>query len=465
MQIAQVLSGYTLGGADLLRRAMGKKIRAEMEAQRNTFIDGAVARGVERARAASIFDQVDKFAGYGFNKSHAAAYAMVAYQTAYLKANHPVAFLAACMSQDIGNTDKLKTFHAEAERLAVRLLPPDINRSAALFAVEAGPDRVPAIRYALAAVRNVGLQAMEALVAERAANGPFADLADFARRSDARTLNKRQLENLARAGAFDSLDSNRARVFDSIETVLRHAAAAAAERASNQVSLFAGEEAQGPPLVLPERRDWPAMERLKNELEALGFYLSAHPLDQYTRALDRVGAVRAADLAGRLAAGGVTRLKLGGVMQSRKERTSQRGSRFAFVELSDLSSTYEVTVFSELLAASRELLDSGEPLLITADARLEEGGVRLVAQAIERLDAAAAHAAAGLKIVVDGSAALADLAGLIRSAGRGRGRIALLSRLDAEREVEVALAGGYSVSPKLAAAMQLVPGVIEVREI
>ena len=239
MQIAQVLAGYSLGSADLLRRAMGKKIPAEMEAQRQLFIEGAAARGVDGGLADHIFDQMAKFAGYGFNKSHAAAYALVAYQTAYLKANYPVEFLAALMTLDLGNTDKLNIFRQELDRLGIRLLPPDINRSEVTFAVESDPKSGnPAIRYALAAVKGVGGQAMSELVAERTANGRFKDLIDFARRLDAKSFNRRQFENLAKAGAFDSLNPNRAQTFAAAEQLLRQASLAAEERESRQESLF-----------------------------------------------------------------------------------------------------------------------------------------------------------------------------------------------------------------------------------
>src|SRR5271155_490943 len=228
MRIAQVLAGYTLAGADLLRQAMGKKIQSQMDAQRAQFVEGATARGVERARAELIFDQMAKFAGYGFNKSHAAAYALVTYQTAYLKANHPVEFMAASMTLDLGNTDKLNHFRQELNRLGIALLPPDINRSDVAFAVETDEKRgKPAIRYALAAVKGVGEQAMRELVAERAARGPFKDLFDFALRLDPKTFNRRQFENLVKAGAFEPLNPNRAQSFAAAELLLRQAGRAA----------------------------------------------------------------------------------------------------------------------------------------------------------------------------------------------------------------------------------------------
>jgi DNA polymerase-3 subunit alpha len=279
MQAAQIMADYSLGGADLLRRAMGKKIKSEMVAQRANFVGGAGKKGIDEQKANFVFDLMEKFSGYGFNKSHSAPYALVAYQTAYLKANHPVEFLAASMTLDLGNTDKLNQFRQEADRLAIKLLPPDINRSGVEFTVEPDPKTgKPAIRYALAAVKGVGAQAMGDLVAERAANGKFKDLFDFSRRLDARSFNRRQFENLAKAGAFDCLNPNRAQTFAASETLLRQASRAAEERESRQESLFGGIDdkshwgfAARP--SLPLVADWPPVERLQFEFDAIGFYL------------------------------------------------------------------------------------------------------------------------------------------------------------------------------------------------
>src|SRR5712692_1495028 len=421
MRIAQVLSGYSLGSADLLRRAMGKKIKAEMEAQRKAFIDGAVARGVAERVAEHIFEQVAKFAGYGFNKSHAAAYALVAYQTAWLKANHPVEFLAALMTLDMGNTDKLNVFRGECDRLGIKLLPPDINRSEVTFAVDprddvpGGTPQGDAIRYALAAVKGVGAQAMRQLVDEREAKGPFKDLFDLARRLDVKSFNRRQFECLAKAGALDGLNRNRAQTFAACDLLLRHAAAAANERESQQVNLFGdsdGDAARGP--ALPAVQDWPPIERLQHEFDAIGFYLSSHPLDAYGKSLERVGVVRYADLPARMAGGGATRFKLAGIVVGRKERTSARGNRFAFVQMSDASGVFEATLFSEVLGQSRQLLEAGQPLLVTVDVRAEEETLRLTCQRIEALDGVVAHAVAGLKVFLGEGDALAPLRGLMQ---------------------------------------------------
>ncbi|MFQ5938702.1 MAG: DNA polymerase III subunit alpha [Alphaproteobacteria bacterium] len=473
MQIAQVLSGFSLAAADLLRRAMGKKIKAEMEAQRQAFIDGAMARDVSEATASRIFDQVYKFAGYGFNKSHAAAYALVAYQTAYFKANHPVEFFAALMTLDLGNTDKLYLFRQELGHLGVELLPPDINKSEATFAVEAagagsagGGGAASAIRYALAAIKNVGRQAMEVLVQEREANGPYKSLTDFAGRLDQRVINKRQLESLAAAGAFDSLNPNRRQVFEAVETLVRYASAASSERDSAQHNLFgATSETSSPELTLPEVEDWAVMERLHHEFEAIGFYLSAHPLGAYDRALARLGVTRYADLVASPPRREAGPIKLAGTVIGKRERTSARGNRYAFVQLSDMSGVYEVTVFSEVLAAARGLLDAGAPLLITAETRIEEDNIRLTAEDIRPLDKAAARAAGGLRVFIRDEAPLAGLRGVIGREGRGRGHITLVVPVAGDREVEVMLPGTYAISPATLGAIKAIRGVVDVQEI
>ncbi len=463
MQIAQELAGYSLGSADLLRRAMGKKIKSEMEAQRKHFVEGATARGVPEAKAAEIFEQVNKFAGYGFNKSHAAAYALIAYQTAYLKANHPVEFLAASMTSDMGNTDKLNIFRQELDRLGVPLLPPDINVSLPVFSVEPQSDGGSAIRYALAAVKNVGAAAMVSLVAERQANGPFGDLTDLATRLDPRVINKRQIESLACAGAFDSLERNRRRVFEGAELLIRQAAAAASERESAQVNLFGGEAAGPvPAIALPTVEDWSGMNRLRHEFGAIGFYLSAHPLDTYSAALERLQVLRSADLSS-LGTADLGRRKLAGIVVGKQERTSRQGNRFAFVQLSDTSGMFEVMVFSELLGRARELLDSGQPLLITASIEVRNDGEapRLTAQEIYALDQAAAQTSSKLKLFLNDPAPLESLKAVLRreSAPGARGCIALVLDLENGREVELELPGAYPLSAKLRQAIKAIPGI------
>ncbi|MGE0658790.1 MAG: DNA polymerase III subunit alpha [Reyranellaceae bacterium] len=462
MQIAQVLSGYSLGGADLLRRAMGKKIQSEMDAQRALFIEGAVERKVPPAQAAMIFERVNKFAGYGFNKCHSAPYAMVAYQTAFLKANYPVEFFAASMTLDMGNTDKLNVFRRELQRQDIPLLGPDINRSRDVFTVEMAPDGRPAVRYALAAVRNVGRVAMANLCAERDRNGPFKDLFDLAQRLDTQTLNKRMLESLIRTGALDGLNPNRAQSFQAVELLLKLAGAAAEERNSNQNSLF-GDAASAPKPKLPAVRDWGSMEKLQNEFEAMGFYFSSHPLESFGKSLGRLGVVKAAELGALIAARGETRVRLAGTVIDRQERTSARGNRFAFVQFSDQSGTFEVMIFSELLSSRRDMLQAGTAVLVTADARLDGDQVKLTGQAIDDLDKALSNTAAGLRVALKDAEAVRPLHELIADL-KGRGRITLALELE-DQEVEMALPGGFNVPPSVRQKLADLPGVAAVEEI
>ncbi|WP_198374384.1 DNA polymerase III subunit alpha [Neoroseomonas rubea] len=463
MQIAQDLAGYSLGAADLLRRAMGKKIRAEMEKQRAIFCEGATARGVEAAKAGEIFDLMERFADYGFNKSHAAAYALVSYQTAWLKANHPVAFLAASMTLDLSNTDKLAGHMQEAARVGIPVLPPDINRSGADFRVEETAEGKPAIRFALAAVKRVGEAAMKDLVAARGGQA-FASLAEFAARVEPRLLNKMQIENLARAGAFECLEKNRAKVMAGAETILRRAQASAEERGSNQIGLFGADAQRNEPLRLPDVPDWPLLERLTHEAEAVGFHLSAHPLDTYRRALQRLGVTPSAQIPDR-ARSGSARLKLAGTVVNAKERTTKTGSRMAWVRLSDTQGSFEVTCFSEVLNRSRDLLVEGKAVLVTAEARMEGEALRLTANDVESLEKAASGVAGGIRLWLDEISAIEPIRVLLEREGRGRGRVVLVPRTGPGQEVELALPGGFNVGPRLMQAMKVVPGVSQVEEV
>ena len=464
MQIAQVLSGYSLGGADLLRRAMGKKIQAEMDAQRALFVEGAEKNNVKADKASSIFDQVNKFAGYGFNKSHAAAYALVCYQTAYLKANHPVEFFAATMTLDMGNVEKLNGYRRDLDKIGVELLPPDVNRSTAEFTVEKSDDGRKAIRYALAAIKGVGKEAMNRLVEERHEKGPFKDLFDFAERLDQRVLNKRLLESLVKAGAFDSLNKNRAQTFAAVEALTRHSQATHESRGSNQNNLFGDDTAQRRP-QLPKVPDWAPMERLQNEFAAIGFYLSSHPLASYERSLQRLGVSRAADLPALLARGTPGRIKLAGTVIDRMERTSVKGNRFAFLQCSDQSGAFECVMFSELLSSKRNLLEAGQAILISVDGRLDGEQVKLTAQSVEKLEDAVANSAAGLRIVISDPVALEALRKALEGK-RGRGRVTLVVPLEKEEsEAEVTLPGTYSIAGGLRDTIGSLPGIAQVEEI
>lgn len=386
-KIAQVLAGYTLGAADLLRRAMGKKIKAEMDAQRVIFVEGAVKNGVNAEQATNIFELVAKFAGYGFNKSHAAAYAVVAYQTAYLKANYPVEFIAASMNYEMHDTDKLSAFAQDAKQLGITLLPPDINRSQSRFCVEVLSNGSLAIRYGLSAIRNVGAQAMEALIVERTLHQPFASLTEFAERVPANVLNRRQLENLVAAGAFDNISPNRRQIFESIDMLISMAALASADRESTQINLFGGPAHPSPTqqVALKPVSDWGALDRLNKEFEAIGFYLSEHPLSAHREITKSLGILQSADANKKLGAN-LQRQKLAGVVMDFRIRASARG-RFGIVELSDESGHFEVVIYDEtLLGEVHGLLKTGAMLYVEVDAKAEEGRTKRMARVIQLLD-------------------------------------------------------------------------------
>ncbi|MBT4880098.1 MAG: DNA polymerase III subunit alpha [Alphaproteobacteria bacterium] len=386
MQIAQVLAGYSLGGADLLRRAMGKKIKSEMDAQRQVFIEGAKERGVASKLAQDIFDKIAKFASYAFNKSHSAPYALLAYQTAFLKANYTVEFFAASMTADMHNTDKLTFFKQELDRMELKLLPPDVNHSLAQFSVEEDPSGTKAVRYALGAIKNVGAGAMEELVHDRSQNGPYKDILDFAGRLSTRVINKRNLEHLVAAGAFDQLHDNRRQLYDSIDFLIKYASEQAESRESVQVSLFEGDLQALPTPKLPVCELWDSLTQLRHEFGALGFYLSAHPLDGYGSTLSQLDIVESAELSEYLSNGEPRAFNLVGVVVGIKEKTAKSGNRYAFLQLTDTSGVYEITVFSEVLSESREILVPGMALFLGAQGRIESDMLRLTVQTLELLD-------------------------------------------------------------------------------
>ncbi|MGA7011591.1 MAG: DNA polymerase III subunit alpha, partial [Pseudolabrys sp.] len=459
MQAAQILAGFTLGEADLLRRAMGKKIRKEMQAQRERFVSGSVERGVERFQADAIFDLLERFAEYGFNKSHAAAYALVAYQTAFMKANYPVEFLAATMTLDMGNTDKLAEFRAEAERLGIAVDPPSINRSAVDFEVDGNT-----IIYALAALKGVGKQAVEAIIAARN-NGEFADLADFAARVNPRAVNKRVLESLAAAGAFDTFEKNRARVFAAVDTVLARAQRAHETAAMGQSELFGGGKTREQ-IVLPQVEPWLPADRLRREYEAVGFFLSGHPLDDYAAVLRKLRVQPWAEFA-RAVKAGATAGRVAATVVSRIERRTRTGSKMGIIGLSDPSGHFEAVIFSEGLAEHRDLLEPGNAVLLFLSAEVQGDEVRARIQSVEPLDSAAANLQKGLRVFLRDGAPLEAVAKRLEPAPRsphanGDGEVSVVLLLQRGTEVEVKLPGRFKVSPQIAGAIKAVPGVVQV---
>lgn len=465
MQIAQVLAGYTLGEADLLRRAMGKKIRKEMEAQRERFVSGAVERGVDRAQAINIFELLARFADYGFNKSHAAAYALVAYQTAYMKANYPVEFMAATMTLDTGNTDKLAEFRAEAERLGIKVEPPSINRSGVLFEVQGNT-----IHYSLAALKGVGAQAVEAIVEARG-QAPFKDLADFAQRINPRAVNKRVLESLTAAGAFDELEPNRARVHAGVDAILATAQRAQAATALGQNELFDTAASQAP-IALPEVEPWLPAERLQREYEAVGFFLSGHPLDDYTPILKGLRVQSWSEFA-RAVKAGATAGRVAATVVARTERRTKSGSKMGIIGLSDPTGHYEAVIFAEGLQHYRDLLEPGSAVLLTLSAEAQGDDIRARIQTVEPLDQAAASLQKGLRVFIRDARPLEAIAkrlapsvnGGAVPASKAEGEVSLMVLLGGGAEVEIKLPGRYPVSPQVAGALKAVPGVVQVEAI
>ena len=383
MKIAQILADYSLNEADILRRAMGKKIRSEMKQQKQRFIEAVLKKDIDKRRAEHIFQLVNKFADYGFNKSHAAAYAMLVYQTAYLKANYPAPFLAASMSWDMGNADRIRALREEGEHINVHLHAPCVNRSGETFAV----DSDGSIIYALSAVRHIGRRAARHIAKVREEGGPFISVFDFARRVSPQHVPKRTWEFLTKAGAFDSLDPNRNQILQETDRLLSIAARESAEQEDAQNSLFGGGDSettlQDAPLA--DAPMWPDVERLRHEFEAIGFHLSGHPLDPHRERLVHAGAssLRQAREDNRTSA------ILAGVVTGIKERKSVKGNRYAFVALSDPTGEFEGVIFSEALTQSRALLEVGRLVVAHIEFQADEEGneTRLRISDVEALEA------------------------------------------------------------------------------
>jgi DNA polymerase-3 subunit alpha len=388
MQIAQVLAGYTLGGADLLRRAMGKKKPEEMAKQRSIFVDGAVARGVGQRQAEYIFDLMEKFAGYGFNKSHSAAYALLSYQTAYLKAHYPAAFMAAVLSADMDHTDKVVTIIRDCRELGLEVTPPDVNASRYEFAV--ADSRT--IRYGLGAVRGVGQGAVETLIAEREARGPFLGVEDLCRRLDLQKLNKRMLEALIRSGSFDSLGTNRATLMNRLPAAMQLGDQDARASEAGQVDLFGLAATEQPEAAiavrLPEQPDWSEAVRLKGERETLGLYLTGHPIARFEADLARFVSHRIGDLVSerpveRVGFNAGKAVSVAGLI----DEVKKRGPR-TILSLDDRTGRLEVTLFDEVFQKYRELVAKDELVMVEGKIRFDEfsNSWRLAAQRITELD-------------------------------------------------------------------------------
>jgi DNA polymerase-3 subunit alpha len=372
MQIAQVLGGYSMGDADILRRAMGKKDPEEMAAQRERFVEGAQKERIDSQKAAEIFDQMETFARYGFNKSHSAAYALVSYQTAYLKTHYPVEFMAGLMTSEMGDTDKVIKNLGECREKEIEVLAPDINESRAHFTPVGDK-----IRFGLAAVKNVGEKAVEVILESRAKEGPFDSLFDFCRRVDLTAVNRRVVESLIKCGAFDSTQMSRARMIAALDEAIRLGQAFQRDSQSSQIDIFGllGGENKAPkkpgPLY-PEIEEWSAQQALAFEKEALGFYITGHPLDKYERVIKKLTSGTIAELKEKAAAGDV---KISGVVSALKLRNTKKGDRYGSFNLEDKSGFVEVVAWPDVYRKSVDVLNSDDPIFVKG--RMEVGEERM----------------------------------------------------------------------------------------
>ena len=463
MQIAQELAGYSLGEADLLRRAMGKKKPEEMAKQKERFLSGAAKQGVDPGQADRIFELVAKFAGYGFNKSHAAAYALVSYQTAWLKAHFPREFYAASMQFDMGSTDKLGMFLEDARRAEVECLPPDINRSFAEFTVEEGR-----VRYALAALKGVGAKAMQGIAEERRKNGPFRSLGDFANRVDPKLLNKRQIETLAAAGAFDALEPNRAAAYAMAGSILAAATAAEEARVTSQGALFGGGSGEGGGEIALMRatnvESWSLAETMTAERDAFGFFFSAHPLSAWGHILEARGAksfARYCELGGP-PGGGREQATLGALVESARWQTPQKGGdKYLLATLSDESGQYIASAFdSEAQDAVKTAQESGECVLISGEIRWSPGEdtPRVTVHGAVPLCELAQSGRATLELSVTTPGACGAMADLL-NCGEGQGRAILSVPLAAGGTARLEISDSVAADSELAHRLRSHPAV------
>lgn len=467
MQAAQILADYSLGDADLLRRAMGKKIQAEMDAQRARFVEGCANKKISASQANELFDLIDKFAGYGFNKSHAAAYALLAYQTAWLKAHYPAEFFAASMAYDIHQTDKLAIFMDDMRRLGVEALPPSINKSLGDFSVEpyetAEGENKRAVRYALGALKGVGEKAMDELVAERNEKGQFKTIDDFADRVDPRLLNRRQLESLAAAGAFDDILDDRAAIHEAAETILAVASNATHQRESGQGGLFGGDVSTTPSVQLPNVQSWTLTEKMAREKDAFGLYFSAHPVDHYKHLTSAHGARTFSEIAASTVAVGQRRpATMAGLIEGVRWRTSQRGKRYAMLNLSDRSGQFTASCFDESACAqAEELAKQGACGLLNVELDQPEGEEtpRVVIKSVTPFDRLSASIALRMEVPVDNERAVQELGQALAERKGGRGEIILIHDADKGAPIRIHIGGGYLVDSTLAEILERTDGI------
>ena len=440
MQIARILSGYTLSEADLLRRAMGKKNREEMDKQRKGFVAGAISKGVQEEKAVEIFNMVEKFAGYGFNKSHAAAYGIISYQTAYLKSRYPVEFYVILLNMDINNTDKLRLFCYEVKLHGIEVMPPDINASGVLFEIQDGK-----IRYGLAAVKNAGVAVLESIIGERNKNGKFRCIWDFLDRISHKVLSKRIMESLVKSGAFRSIHDNCRQIYESLGFLLRYNASSSMQKTGNQIDLFAiSGDKQVQEKMLQEVKDWSWKDFLRNEHEMLGFYLSGHPLDSCL--IGNYGLTALKEIGDIVYNKKGSSVRIAVVIDSIRIRSSQRG-KFAILDISDQNCTDEISIYDEkTIDDNADHLYSGNILIITASIKETEGGYRLIANKLSPLgDSSSGIEVPVCRIELLNRADVSDIKLLLAECPKGKTELRLIARLNSKK-VEVQLSGKYSLS-------------------
>ncbi|MHB8535266.1 MAG: DNA polymerase III subunit alpha [Sulfuricaulis sp.] len=444
MQIARVLSGYTLGGADLLRRAMGKKKPEEMAKQRDVFVKGAVERDVNPKLAADIFDLIEKFAGYGFNRSHSAAYALIAYQTAWLKAHYPAAFMAAVLSSDMDKTDKVVTMMAECRDMKLKILPPDINRCEYHFV----PVDDGTIFYGLGAIKGLGAAAIDAILQERNREGPFKDLFDFCRRIDLRKANRRVLESLIKAGALDGLGTHRAALMASLTAALAVADQHSRNQAAGQNDLFGAAAPPAEAHIYETVAEWGEEQRLDGERDTLGLYLTGHPIARYAEELKSI--INATIAALKPTANST--VVVAGLVVAQRSMQTRRGDRMAFVTLDDRTGRLELAVFSDLYAQSRDLLAKDTLLVVEGQVSVDEytGGFKMSAEKLYNIDQARAAFSKRLVIEVDaeqaGNGFVEDLKEILGPVTQGTCPV-YLHYHGHQAEAEIALGAEWKISP------------------
>jgi DNA polymerase-3 subunit alpha len=469
MQAAQILAGYSLGEADLLRRAMGKKIQAEMDAQRTRFVTGCADKDITTAQANELFDLIDKFAGYGFNKSHAAAYALLAYQTAWLKTHHPEDFFAASMCFDMHQTDKLGIFIDDMRRLHIPCTPPDINASESEFSVEVGPDGELAVRYALAGLKNVGEKAMEGLALSRADDGPFLSIDDFSNRIDPSQVNRRSLENLAAAGAFDTLLPNRKAVYNAAELILATATSARDSRESGQGGLFgeAGESDMAR-LRLDTNEKWAIGETMTREKDAFGFYFAAHPTSQFKAIADSHGAKSHADLlnSGPIPDGVRRSATMAALVEGVRWRESRRGKRFVLIDLSDSSGQFSASCFEEGVANQlTEWAKASACLLLKVEMDMRPGEElpRFAISSALPLDSLVSASRLKLQMDVGNTAAIDKLAALVEPLHGGKSELVVSMATSGGRLAHIVLGRRFQLDADIADKMRAIDGIANVQ--